>query len=218
MTPGWEPRWVSLGLGREGMEGRGEPGQGLRRAEVMGEGLGMSIVLLAAGGGWEGGRGRASSASGEIPSNEDLRNACTKHNTLLCHTITVEGGRQNIQAVNLQIAGGTNVNPSEDWLAVADICRQGKYMSSHHTARWKDCHTHLSSAQWSLPGGSCVHSYSNRQGYQSMYTVCWRRIADVVNVKPYTALVFLRIQVVVPKLDLGWAASCNLGTQQRDTG
>ena len=49
MTPGWDPRWVSLGLGREGMEGRGEPGQGLRRAEMMGEGLGMRMVLLAAG-------------------------------------------------------------------------------------------------------------------------------------------------------------------------
>ena len=75
MTPGWDPRGVSLGLGREGMEGRGEPGHGLRRGEVMGEGQGMRTGLLPAGGGWEGGKGSVSSASW-TPSNEERRNTC----------------------------------------------------------------------------------------------------------------------------------------------
>lgn len=75
MTPGWDPSGVSLGLGREGMEGRGEPGHGLRRGEVMGEGQGMRTGLLPAGGGWEGGKGSVSSASW-TPSSEERRNTC----------------------------------------------------------------------------------------------------------------------------------------------
>lgn len=93
MTPGWDPSGVSLGLGREGMEGRGEPGHGLRRGEVMGEGQGMRTGLLPAGGGWEGGKGSVSSASW-TPSSEERRNTCGhiyKHISL-CTSMEDPGG------------------------------------------------------------------------------------------------------------------------------
>ena len=65
------PPLPSLGEGRGGMEGRGDPGHGL----MIGLGQGINIGLLEGGAGWTGGGGGSSWSEGLAPKMLHLKKA-----------------------------------------------------------------------------------------------------------------------------------------------